>query len=198
MNFLAHLYLSGENAEIQIGNFIGDSVKGLPEIGAFTPGILYGIQMHRFIDTFTDHHPMVKALLPTFKPTFGRYAGVVVDIYYDHFLALHWSNYHKLPLTTYTANVYSILELHSDLLPERVKEFLPYMLRADWLSNYANFEGLQKVFNGMMKRANFASNMDQAVHVLKEHYTETEDSFNLFFPELIAGVEEWKTQHPML
>lgn len=197
MNFLAHLYLSGDNTDIQIGNFIGDSVKGLPEAGDFTPGILYGIQMHRHIDSFTDHHPMVKAMLPIFKPTFGRYAGVVLDIYYDHFLAIHWHHYHPKPLLKYTSEVYNVLELHSAILPDRVREFLPYMLRADWLSNYSNFEGLQKVFNGMTKRANFASNMDQAVDVLKKHYVETEQSFAAFFPELIKGVEDWKRLHPL-
>ena len=98
MNFLAHLYLSGDNEQIIVGNFIGDFVKGRNALQTFDPTIALGIELHRAIDQFTDTHPVVRSSKDRLRPKYRHYAGVIVDIFYDHFLARKWNDYHKTPL----------------------------------------------------------------------------------------------------
>src|SRR5688572_23493915 len=97
MNFLAHLYLSGDFDELMIGNFMADFVKGKPS-PSIHPQIVKGIELHRQIDTYTDTHPIVKASKVRLQPTYRKYAGVIVDMYYDHFLAIHWQKYSSVSL----------------------------------------------------------------------------------------------------
>jgi acyl carrier protein phosphodiesterase len=184
MNFLAHLYLSGTDHSLMIGNFIADSVKG-KEILEFNAEIQKGIQLHRHIDYFTDTHPVISEGKKILTPYFGKYNAVVMDIYMDHFLAKDWINYSNVPLTSYAASVYNLLEEHAEILPERIQQMLPYMIRQDWLSNYANFYGIEQVFKGMSRRASFESHMEDATEVLKKHYSEMQESFDLFFPKLV-------------
>lgn len=183
MNFLAHLYLSGPNPAIMIGNFIADSVKG-KEMYELSPAVQKGIQLHRFIDQFTDTHPVIHQSKQVIAPYFGKYNAVVLDIYMDHFLAKDWALYSETALVEYAASVYMLLETNKHDLPVRVLEMLPYMIRQDWLSNYANFKGIERVFRGMSMRASFESHMEDATVVLQKHYSEMQYCFDLFFPAL--------------
>lgn len=184
MNFLAHLYLSGKDHSLMIGNFIADSVKG-KEVLEFSVDIQRGIKLHRHIDYFTDTHPIVSEGKKILAPYFGRYSSVVLDIYMDHFLAKDWTTYSNIPLQSYAISVYNLLEENQSVLPERVQQLLPYMIRQDWLTNYANFYGIEQVFQGMMRRASFVSHMDDASEVLQKHYAEIQSCFDLFFPKLV-------------
>lgn len=121
---------------------------------------------------------------------FGKYAGVVSDIYYDHFLAIHWSDYSSIPLAEFTQYIYSIIQDEYEFLPEEVKHFFPYMVKQDWLYNYRTYEGIDRVFRGMSRRAKFDSKMENGVQVLKEHYQSFDEEFVLFFPELRRYVLE--------
>jgi len=184
MNFLAHLYLSGNDHPLMIGNFIADSVKG-KEILGFSAEIQKGIRLHRHIDFYTDTHPVISEGKKILAPYFGKYGAVVMDIYMDHFLAKDWATYSNVPLNVYAASVYKLLEENESVLPERVQQLLPYMIRQDWLTNYANFYGIEQVFQGMSRRANFVSHMEDATEVLKKHYSEIQTCFDLFFPQLV-------------
>ena len=184
MNFLAHLYLSGSDQSIMIGNFIADSVKG-KEVLQYSSEIQKGIQLHRFIDQYTDTHDIIHEAKQIIAPYFGKYNAVVLDIYMDHFLAKDWTSYSSVKLNEFASVVYKILQEEINTLPQRVQELLPYMIRQDWLSNYANFEGIDKVFRGMSKRASFESHMEDATHVLQEHYGEMQQCFDGFFPQLV-------------
>ena len=186
MNFLAHLYLSGSEQSIMIGNFIADSVKG-KEMYTYSSAIQKGIQLHRFIDQFTDSHPVIHDAKNIIAPYFGKYNAVGVDIYMDHFLAKDWSHYSSVNLEIFSLNVYGLLQRELSILPQRVQELLPYMIRQDWLSNYANFEGIEQVFRGMSKRASFESHMEEATIILQKHYTEMQQCFDVFFPELVRA-----------
>ena len=186
MNFLAHLYLSGSDQSMMIGNFIADSVKG-KEVLLYSSDIQKCIQLHRFIDQYTDTHAIIHAAKQIIAPYFGKYNAVVLDIYMDHFLAKDWSAYSSIQLNEFASTVYQLLQKEINTLPQRVQELLPYMIRQDWLSNYANFEGIDQVFRGMSKRASFESHMEDATGILKKHYTEMQECFDVFFPQLVQA-----------
>ncbi len=189
MNFLAHVYLSGTNQDSMIGNFIADSVKG-KEILEYTPEVQEGIRLHRFIDHYTDTHVVVNEGKKILSPYFGKYNAVVMDIYMDHFLAKDWVKYSNIPLTAFAQTVYALLQQNETKLPIRVQELLPYMIRQDWLSNYANFHGMEQVFRGMSRRASFESHMEDATRILQLHYSEMQQCFDIFFPELIIATKK--------
>ncbi len=184
MNFLAHIYLSGNNDNIAIGNFISDSVRG-NKYKAFPKEIQKGILLHREIDTFTDAHPVFRQSTKRLHKNYSHYSGVIVDIYYDHYLAKNWSKYSVIPLKDYTAHFYNILKEKHDILPLKVQRLMPYMVSGNWLFSYASLEGIKKVLEGMNNRTKYVSKMNLAINDLKEYYTEFEIEFTLFFDELI-------------
>ncbi len=190
MNILAHIYLSGENEELMIGNFIADHIKG-NAIQQYNGDILKGIKLHRFIDEYTDSHPVVKLSKQRLYKSIGKYAPVVSDVYFDHFLANFWNQYHSLPLEQYAQNKYSLLNSRLDILPQKTQNMLPYLIKYNWIMAYKSFEGLQQVFNGMNKRASFVSNMDIAVASLQQDYSLYEQEFHQFFPQLQHAVSHF-------
>lgn len=183
MNYLAHAYLSGDNEDLLIGNFIADAVKG-KMMDAYSEKIRNGIILHRSIDEYTDNHPLHKQSRTRLHPRYSHYAGVIVDIYYDHFLARNWAAYSDHSLVNYTNSVYTLLENKRTILPERINYMLKYMVPQNWLLNYANFEGLRKVFRGMAHRTKFDSKMENAVEDLQENYELFQEEFADFFPDL--------------
>ncbi|HET8861546.1 ACP phosphodiesterase [Marivirga sp.] len=188
MNFLAHIYLSGKSDELKIGNFIGDFVKA-SDMEHYNEIINQGIRMHWAIDEFTDQHLVVQKSKDRLRPKYGHYAGVIVDIYYDHFLARNWKDYHMEDLREYVNNQYKMLENHISILPEKVVHMLPYMIKHDWLFNYQYFDGIERVMQGMANRSNFNSKMDESTVELKRYHSEFEKEFQEFFTELKAFCE---------
>lgn len=189
MNFLAHAHLSGDNDNILFGNFIADAVKG-KSFNGFAQEIQTGILLHRRIDSYTDNHPVFKRTLGRIRDDFGKYSGVVVDIYYDHFLAKDWKHYHETELIKYTGHVYAVLRKNYALLPQSTKRLLPFLITQNWLYGYSWLNDLNRVFYGMDRRTGFKSEMSNAVDVLKRNYPEIQDDFNLYYPELINFVSE--------
>ncbi len=183
MNFLAHIYLSGDNTAITIGNFIADGIKG-KRYAKYPNAIQIGILLHREIDTFTDAHPTVRMSTKRLHKNYGHYSGVIVDILYDHFLAKNWSHYSDTPLDLYVENFYDELKANFTILPVRIQKMMPYMIADNWLLSYANIEGIQKVLNGMNHRTNNISGMHKATDELQEFYAEFEEEFTAFFEEL--------------
>ncbi|MEJ0057185.1 MAG: ACP phosphodiesterase [Bacteroidota bacterium] len=184
MNFLAHLYLSGNDPEVMVGNFIGDFVKGRAVASLYGTGIANGIELHRAIDHFTDHHPVVRQSKARLFPIYRHYSAVIVDIFYDHFLAAGWKRYSTEPLDDYAARAYQIVLDHHSVVPERVNQVLSYMMRGNWLVNYARIEGIQQALTGMARRATFESKMQEATGELERSYGEFQSEFDQFFPEL--------------
>ena len=194
MNFLAHLYLSGDDDDLIIGNFIADMVKG-QKINGYSRGIVQGILLHRQIDVFTDNHPVVRQSKDRLRNKYRLFAGVIVDMYYDHFLAKNWSDYSKHSLKEYAGRAYDLLQKHENMLPERARFILPFMIENNWLVNYAIPENMSRYFGGMARRTAFVSGMENAVEDLLKHYQLFEEEFKTFFPELIAFVEKQGVSH---
>jgi len=183
LNFLAHLYLSNENTNILIGNFIADHIKG-NKFAHFHPEIQQGIVLHRHIDTFTDAHEVVRKSKRRLHERYGHYAGVIIDIFYDHYLAKNWSSYSAIPLDVYVNAVYDLLQTKSPSLPEKTQHLLPYMLQYDWLFNYQFKEGIAQVLTGMNHRTKGKSQMHLAIEDLENLHQEFEEDFTIFFEDL--------------
>ena len=184
MNYLAHIYLSEGIKELTIGNFIADSIKG-NKFQHFPKKIKDGIILHRALDTFTDRHPIVRKSTHRLFPSYSHYSGVVVDILYDHFLAKNWHEYSEVPLLEYTHNFYDLLKDNYEILPLRVKQFMPYMIRDNWLYNYATIEGIGKILFQMDQRTKNRSKMQYATKELELYYPLFEAEFKAFFNEII-------------
>ncbi|TPN82437.1 acyl carrier protein phosphodiesterase [Aquimarina algicola] len=189
MNYLAHIYLSGEDPNLTIGNFIADSVKG-KKFMEYPERVAQGIVLHRKIDSFTDTHKIVRKSTSRLFPKYGHYSSVIIDIFYDHFLASNWVSYSETPLQTYSLDFYTLLESNYNMLPERIQNFLPYMIKDNWLLSYASLEGIGKVLSGMNRRTNNKSKMNLAVIELEQFYTDFEKEFTLFFEDLKGFTEK--------
>ena len=190
MNFLAHLFLSGDDIHLMIGNFIGDSVKG-HRYDSFPDGIRKGILLHRAIDHYSDNHPVFLQSVERLRPRYRKYAGVIVDMYYDHFLARYWHEFSEMPLNEFADRVQKLMLKNSFLLPEKSLMFLKYATRTNRLISYATFEGMGEAFYGMSRRTTFRSNMEFAVEDLKLHYDDFENEFRKFFAEATIFVKDW-------
>ncbi len=190
MNYLAHVFLSGSEPELMIGNFIADAVRG-KQILQFSEGIQKGIFLHREIDRFTDTHPVVYQTKNRLRPQYGKYASVIADMYYDHFLAANFNIFSSLPLSTFTAQTYSVLEQNWSILPERVKVFLPHMKAHNWLLSYAQINGIKQALTGLSRRTTFVSGMETAAQELELNYELYAREFLDFMPELVAFSENW-------
>ena len=184
MNFLAHIYLSNGNPKIMVGNFIGDFVKGRNFAETYEPDVARGIELHRLIDEYTDHHPVVQQSKFKLRQKYRHYAAVIVDIFYDHFLSRYWSQYHPTPLLAYSESVYQTIEEHGAVLPRAVKGMLPYMIRDNWLVNYGNFDGIGQALTGISRSAKYGSKMDESIHELKDFYDEFKSEFHSFLPDV--------------
>ncbi|HSV88939.1 MAG TPA: ACP phosphodiesterase [Bacteroidales bacterium] len=188
MNLLAHTYLSGESEDILLGNLIADMVKGR-QVDNFHQGIVEGFLLHRKIDSFTDTHPIIERSKMRLRNKYRLYSGVVVDMFYDHFLARYWNEYSRHSLTLFVKQAYNVLLKNYFLLPMRAKNALPYMVSSNWLVNYADLDRMRVHFEGMARRTPFKSGMEDAVEDLIKYYDIFEDEFRTFFPELVDYVE---------
>jgi acyl carrier protein phosphodiesterase len=186
MNFLAHLYLSGDEPKVMIGNFIGDFVKGRSQNLAtkFEPAIILGIELHRAIDHFTDTHKIVSQSKKRLAGKYRHYSGVIVDVFYDHFLSSKWSDYHTMPLTDFAQSAYKLLQDNSPVLPDEVNRMLPFMVRGNWLVGYSYVEGVHQALSGMASRTPYVSHMEKASEDLREQYEAFAEDFTEFFPQL--------------
>lgn len=171
MNFLGHLYLSGDEPLVIVGNFMADAVKGR-DLGRFDPDVRRGIRLHRTIDVFTDQHPLTLAGRERLRAHAGKYAGVALDLFYDHVLAANWHELHDEPLPVFSRRMYALLEAHGHLLPERTRGMLPYMMRHDWLGSYAGIEGIGRALEGLSVRVPAGAPLRGAERVLDAHYAD--------------------------
>lgn len=183
MNFLAHLYLSGDHKKIALGNLIGDMVKG-DAWKNYEHDIKTGLLLHRAIDEFTDAHPIFKHTTTLIKPHFNRYAGIVADIYYDHFLAAHWQKYSNRELSVFVQEIYILLIKNYLTLPPRAQRIVPFMILRNWLGTYQSIPHLHQVFLGMHRRTGELGNMNKATDILQLYYSELEADFMEFFSDV--------------
>jgi acyl carrier protein phosphodiesterase len=188
MNFLAHIYLSGSNDQVKTGNFIGDWVKG-NAYKKFPEDIQKGILMHRFIDSFTDTHPTVKQSISRFHSKYHKYSGIIVDILYDHYLAIDWNKYSDVSIRQFSSQLNCGLKLNMEYFSPEVREFFPKFIKNRWMESYVSLDGIRKVLQGMSKHTSLPDKAVDALQIIVKDYEPLKKEFNDFFPLLINEVE---------
>lgn len=195
VNFLAHLFLSGAPgpapyADVLLGNFIADSVPG-KQLENYPPAVQTGIRLHRAIDAFTDLHPVVRQATHRLRAAgYGKYAGVISDMFLDHFLARNFASFSPESLPDFTRRVYALLNARADEMPARVQHFLPHLTQQNWLLQYVELDGLARALGGLSRRASPGSGMETAVTELQAHYAAYQADFEEFFPLLQQQVKK--------
>jgi len=189
MNYLAHLYLSGESEKIIVGNFIGDYVKG-KSFNNYPEQIALGIKLHRAIDSFTDDHKSFREAKLFFRDDFKLYSGIVVDFFYDHYLARNWEQYSAITLRKYAKKIHAILISNFRYLPPNVKRFLPFLIKNKRLESYSSIEGITRSLQIMSNYTSFPPNYYLAKEILIRNYDFLEKNFTVFFGDLIYFVEK--------
>lgn len=189
MNYLAHLLLSEPDPLARLGNLAGDFLKGA-DVRSLHPKIRRGIALHRQIDTYTDCHPIVRQSKARVEPPYCRLAGVLVDVFYDHFLAVHWETYGAGTLDDFVRQVYADLQQYQALLPPSLQRALPLMLAGDWLTAYRQVSGIAMILERMAKRSRRSPLLASSICVLHHHYDALEQDFHQFFPRLAHAVQQ--------
>jgi len=189
MNFLAHIYLSCDNEDLLIGNFIADFIRN-KEVSNFSPEVQKGIILHRQIDTFTDEHPLVRKGTRRLLKAHHKYAPVIVDVWYDYLLANNWERYSGESLDDFSEGIYRILEKRIDELPEKLQKRLPIMIKHKWLQAYGTDVGIRYTFKRLSERLSKPEYMNGVVDNLLSFNKEMTEEFNLFFPEVIEYVRK--------
>lgn len=183
MNFLGHFYLSNDDPNLIVGNFIADFVKGKKYLD-YPSKISEGIMMHREIDYYTDRHSMVRKGRKRLFEKYRHYSGVIIDMYYDHYLASLWSEYSMISLSTFAEHIYNTIEEYWEYLPAKSQFLFPYMKSGNWLVRYATTDGIGQSLTGMSRRLNNNSQLDQSIHQLHEFYDDFEEEFKEFIVEI--------------
>ncbi len=174
-----------------VGNFIGDFVKG-KKFKNYSQQMVNGIKLHREIDWFTDNHQTVEKSKDRLWKKYRHYAGVIIDMFYDHFLAKDWAVYSRETLDDFTQKAYNVLLRKKAVLPQKAQYMLPYMIKNNWLLAYQHIEGIEKALQGMAQRTTFESNMEKAGDDLREDYELFGQEFHEFFPEIIDHTTNFK------
>lgn len=187
MNYLAHLYLSDDDPESMIGSLMGDFAKGRlsPEL---SPAIRQGILIHRRVDSFTDMHPVFGRSRGRIRPQFRRYSGILIDLFYDHFLACRWTQYSDSSLEDFAQRAYRVMREHLHSFPSPMQRSMSYMVRNRLLQSYREPAGIERALRGIETRLKRPSHLHQAAADLEDRYQALGEDFDLFFPDLVTYV----------
>ncbi|HJT96784.1 MAG TPA: ACP phosphodiesterase [Rhodanobacteraceae bacterium] len=190
MNLLAHALLASPDPERMFGSLIGDFVRGRID-PALPPDVRAGIALHRSIDAYTDSHAEIAAARALFLPPFRRYAGILLDVWFDHLLARQWSRFGEGDLDEFSARVLALLEVDGTRVPERMRSFVAYLRAHDLPAGYRHTEAIGDALRGISRRLTRANPLDDALPVLVALHAPLQRHFEAFFPELanFAGIE---------
>ncbi len=177
------MFLSSGPPEILVGNLMGDFVKGRLD-GRYPDGIKQGILLHRDIDSFTGQNLHFLRSKRRLDQSYGHYRGVLIDLFYDHFLAAHWEDYAEVPLSAFTSDAWRVLSEHKEYLPDKLRRIMPLLFR-DWLPSYGDITGIAAVLQRMSLRLKRANHLNEGAEELSRHYGELYGDFQKFLPELI-------------
>ena len=187
MNYLAHLWLAPRERHAMIGNLMGDFRRHLN--GMSLPGaVMRGIETHQRVDRFTDSHPEVQRLKTCFSRKRRRYAGIILDVAFDHFLAVHWDSYATEPRREFIDYSYACLHGGMELMPARMQRVVGYMIGEDWLGSYRELSGVATALDRLSRRMRFENHLHGAAAEVERHYQAIDAGFSRFFPDLVHHV----------
>lgn len=195
MNFLAHLYLAGENEDHVVGQVLADFLeRGWQEL--VSPGVLRGVRLHQQTDLYTDQHALFRRSRERLPQHLRRYAGIVVDIFYDHLLATHWERFHDMPLEQFAQSRYRILETRTEEMTSRLRTVLPVIVERDWLTSYRDVDGMERALAGVSRRLRRANPIAEAGAAFRAERQGFEQDFLSFFPDLTAHISRLTKDWP--
>ncbi|PBQ34157.1 ACP phosphodiesterase [Sphingobacteriaceae bacterium] len=183
MNYLAHAFLSNNDEDLLIGNFIADHLRGNNFTG-LSQKVIEGVLLHRKIDSFTDEHPEFKKSKRVFYDGFEKYSGILIDIYFDYFLAKDFSSYSNVSLAEFSKKVYKVYSDNQHLLPKSSNRFLEYVIQNDIYHSYSKIEGIQTVLNHLSHRIKHPVQLDNSIKLFKEYENELQSNFDAFFKDV--------------
>lgn len=169
-----------------------------PRYASMPDAFKLGVQLHRTIDAYTDNHPVVREAIDRLQPSFHKFSGIVVDMYFDHFLAVNWPSYSSVSLEVYAAEFYELLRTMRGILPPSSLRMVDALIKGDWLSHYAHIEGIDWALRGIARRSVFQSGLERAAQELSLHYPIYEQAFSQFFPEVIETCNRFLIEHQFL
>lgn len=187
MNYLAHLYLSDSDPDSLVGSLMGDFVKGRIDSG-LAARLRWGIVVHRRIDSYTDAHDVFRRSKRRVRPEFRRFAGILVDLYYDHFLARHWDRYSAVSLDDFAREVYRIVRERHHSFPSTMQRSMSYMVSNELLQSYSELKGIEHALQGIAGRLKRSNRLHEAIVDLEANHQALADDFAQFFPDLIGYV----------
>lgn len=198
MNHLAHLFLAKPTVPSRVGNLMGDFAQGL-DIDALPAPVRAGLLNHRAIDTFTDEHPEVRACKPLFSHQRRRFAGVALDVLFDHYLLRHWSRFSTADADAFIHESYRDLHLGRHLMPERMARVTGRMMEDNWLGSYRSLDTIGFALDRVASRIRFPNRFAGIIDEIREHDDELEARFLAFFPALLENNRnrrQWVTRFP--
>ncbi|WP_370592827.1 ACP phosphodiesterase [Roseivirga sp. E12] len=159
---------------------------------SLAPMIAKGVLLHREIDNYTDTHPIVALSKDKLRDKYRHYSGVIVDMYYDHFLAKNFNQYSEVSLKDFAQSSYEVMQKHWEVIPPKGQNMLPYMIKGNWLLNYAKPEGIHRSLRGLSRRTKFESKLEMAIQELYEHHDALQDEFAAFFIEIVKHISQFR------
>ena len=191
INYLAHLYFASPTPESMVGNLLPDFTKKITE-QEYSNEIIQGVELHRFIDAYTDKHPVFKQSRSRISTERRRFSAVLIDIFYDHFLAINWEQYSSNSLLESTQFYYTQLSQAEMLIPVRLEEAIERMPKIDLLYNYRTLKGIEHAVNRVSQRIRFENNLHGGIVELENNFVDLEADFHLFFTDLQEAVSRYK------
>lgn len=180
MNFLFHMYLSGEDPQILVGNFMGDFVKG-PLKDDYPVSVRQGLRLHRKIDSFAQRNPDFQTSRLRLSPDYGLYRGVLVDLFYDHFLAQEWGAWSGISLPEYLSQARTIVDRHLSVMPQQLQGVVPVIFE-ELLPSYKSIAGISSALKRMSRRIKRPNPLGEGGAELELHYEEIRADFERFIP----------------
>ncbi|MBD3585043.1 DUF479 domain-containing protein [Salinimonas sp. HHU 13199] len=195
MNYLAHLYLAQPGPSSRFGNLLGDFMRGSrPEM--FSHAVQRGLANHRWVDKFTDSHVEVTTLKQKVSPARRRFAGIIVDIAFDHFLIKNWATYSVQPLDPFCQSVYRDLSDCLSDMPVNMQHTVKSMTRHQWLTTYGSLQGVARALDNTASRIRFTHNFYDSITEIEANYANMEAAFHRFFPQLKQAVSDASLENP--
>jgi len=193
MNYLAHLYLAQPTADSHFGNLLGD-FGGQRQLTHIPTSVKNALDNHYLVDKFTDAHPFVKEAKQLFSPKRRRFAGVAVDVVFDHFLIQHWQQFNNQSLIDFKQTSYALLNKRIPVMPTRMQRVVTSMTQNDWFKEYESVDGVGRALDNIAKRVRFTNNFAGTAEDITRHYSELDGLFLAFFPELIEHVNKFNLE----
>jgi len=191
LNFLAHIRLAGDDEDLRLGAMLGDFVRGKERLGQYAVGVQSGILLHRFIDARTDALPATAELLEWLQPPFRRYGGIIIDLAYDHELALRWDEYSEVSIQEFDRGIREMLARHDSMLPQRLKEFMRYADRRGLFASYQNEAEILHSLRGVGRRLSRDNPLHRVDEIWQEFSPRVSASFASIFREIQLEVADW-------